>query len=205
MEGPNPVYNLAAALRLTGPLDRDALRAAYADVVARHESLRTVISEDEQGAHQVVLDDVRPEGLTVVRCTEDELAELLAEDARHPFDLSAELPLKLFLYELAEDRHELLVLLHHIAGDGWSTPLLTRDLTRAYAARAEGTAPQWRELPVQYADFALWQHELMGSEDDPGQPGLAPARLLAGDPRGPARGTCPAHRPAAPRRRLLPR
>ncbi|WP_282689764.1 non-ribosomal peptide synthetase, partial [Streptomyces sp. CC216B] len=166
MEGPNPVYNLAAALRLTGPLDRDALRAAYADVVARHESLRTVISEDEQGAHQVVLDDVRPE-LTVVRCTEDELAELLAEDARHPFDLSAELPLKLFLYELAEDRHELLVLLHHIAGDGWSTPLLTRDLTRAYAARAEGTAPQWRELPVQYADFALWQHELMGSEDDP--------------------------------------
>ncbi|MCX4830317.1 amino acid adenylation domain-containing protein [Streptomyces sp. NBC_01016] len=166
MEGPNPVYNLASALRLTGPLDHEALRAAYADVVARHESLRTVIAEDEQGAHQVVLADVRP-AMTHVRCTEDELADLLAGHARHPFDLSADLPLKLFLYELAEDRHELLVLLHHVAGDGWSTPLLTRDLTRAYAARAEGAEPQWQELPVQYADFALWQHELMGSEDDP--------------------------------------
>ncbi|MGW8720896.1 amino acid adenylation domain-containing protein [Streptomyces althioticus] len=166
MEGPNPVYNLASALRLTGPLDHDALRAAYADVVVRHESLRTVIAEDEQGVHQIVLDDVRPE-LTHVRCTEDELAGLLAEHARHPFDLSADLPLKLFLYELAEDRHELLVLLHHVAGDGWSTPLLTRDLTRAYAARAEGAAPRWQELPVQYADFALRQRELLGSEDDP--------------------------------------
>ncbi|MFB8107313.1 amino acid adenylation domain-containing protein, partial [Streptomyces sp. NPDC056007] len=166
MEGPNPVYNLASALRLTGPLDHAALRAAYADVVARHESLRTIIAEDEQGPHQVVLADVHPEPVHV-RCTEEELAGLLAEQARHPFDLAADLPLKLFLYELAEDRHELLVLLHHVAGDGWSAPLLTRDLTRAYAARAGGTAPQWRELPVQYADFALWQHRLMGSEDDP--------------------------------------
>ncbi|MGW2130387.1 amino acid adenylation domain-containing protein [Streptomyces coelicoflavus] len=166
MEGPNPVYNLASALRLTGPLDHAALRAAHADVVARHESLRTVVAEDEQGAHQVVLADVHPEPVHV-RCTEEELPELLAEHARHPFDLTADLPLKLFLYELAEDRHELLVLLHHVAGDGWSTPLLTRDLTRAYAARARGSAPQWRELPVQYADFALWQHRLMGSEDDP--------------------------------------
>ncbi|MFC4464297.1 amino acid adenylation domain-containing protein [Streptomyces xiangluensis] len=166
MEGPNPVYNLASALRLTGPLDRDALRAAYADVLQRHESLRTVIAEDEQGAHQVVLADVRPEPVHV-RCTEEELAELLAEHARHPFDLSSEIPLRLFLYELAEDRHELLVLLHHVAGDGWSTPLLTRDLTRAYAARVAGEAPRWEELPVQYADFALWQHELMGFEDDP--------------------------------------
>ncbi|MFF5983015.1 amino acid adenylation domain-containing protein [Streptomyces olindensis] len=166
MEGPNPVYNLASALRLTGPLDHDALCAAYADVVRRHESLRTVIAEDEQGAHQVVLSDVRPEPVHV-RCTEEELPGLLAEHARHPFDLSAEIPLRLFLYELGEDRHELLVLLHHVAGDGWSTPLLTRDLTRAYAARAAGEAPQWEELPVQYADFALWQHELMGSEDDP--------------------------------------
>ncbi|MER5949264.1 amino acid adenylation domain-containing protein, partial [Streptomyces sp. NPDC001904] len=166
MEGPNPVYNLASALRLTGPLDHAALRAAYADVVARHESLRTIIAEDEQGAHQIVLADVRPEPVHV-RCTEEELTDLLAEHARHPFDLAADLPLKLFLYELAEDRHELLVLLHHVAGDGWSTPLLTRDLTRAYAARAGGAAPQWQELPVQYADFALWQHRLMGSEDDP--------------------------------------
>ncbi|MFD9410730.1 amino acid adenylation domain-containing protein [Streptomyces sp. NPDC059989] len=166
MEGPNPVYNLASALRLTGPLDHEALRAAYADVLERHESLRTVIAEDEQGAHQVVLTDVRPE-LRHVRCSEEELEGLLAEHARHPFDLSAEIPLRLSLFELAEDRHELLVLLHHVAGDGWSTPLLTRDLTRSYAARAAGHAPQWDELPVQYADFALWQHGLMGSEDDP--------------------------------------
>ncbi|MFF0745874.1 amino acid adenylation domain-containing protein [Streptomyces sp. NPDC004111] len=166
MEGPNPVYNLASALTLEGPLDLAALRAAYADVVERHESLRTVIAEDGQGAHQRVLTDVRPQ-LETVDCTEQELEGLLAEHAAHPFDLSAETPLKLSLFRLAEDRHELLVLLHHVAGDGWSTPLLTRDLTRAYAARAAGDAPKWSELPVQYADFALWQHALMGDEDDP--------------------------------------
>ncbi|MFB7474169.1 amino acid adenylation domain-containing protein, partial [Kitasatospora sp. NPDC056184] len=166
LEGPNPVYNLVSSLRLDGPLDREALAAAYADVVARHESLRTVVAEDDEGAHQVVLAATAPE-LMVARCSEERLDAELAEQARHPFDLATEAPVRLHLFELAEDRHELLVVLHHIAGDGWSTPLLTRDLTRAYTARAAGRAPSWKELPVQYADFALWQREVLGSEDDP--------------------------------------
>ncbi|MGW2515327.1 amino acid adenylation domain-containing protein, partial [Streptomyces scopuliridis] len=166
LEGSRPVYNLAVSLRLDGPLDRAALAAAYRDVVARHESLRTVIAEDATGAHQVVLHDVAPE-LVVVPTAGDHLGAELAERAGQPFDLATELPIRMVLFALAPDRHELLVVLHHIAADGWSTPLLNRDLTLAYTARAAGRAPDWEDLPVGYADYAIWQRDLLGSEDDP--------------------------------------
>ncbi|MGW2332289.1 amino acid adenylation domain-containing protein, partial [Streptomyces sp. NPDC001700] len=167
-EGPSPTYNLPAALRLTGALDRDALRAALTDIVTRHESLRTVFAEEPTGAHQVVLDPhtARPEP-TVVRVKESELTDRIAEAVRHGFDLAAELPLKTWLFEIDPHEHVLLVLIHHIAGDGWSMGPLARDLTTAYAARTVGHAPAWAPLPVQYADFTLWQREVLGSEDDP--------------------------------------
>ncbi|MBW4702076.1 non-ribosomal peptide synthetase [Micromonospora sp. RL09-050-HVF-A] len=169
LEGPSPVYNLGSALELTGPIDVAALRAAYGDVLARHESLRTVFAEDAEGAYQIIVDE--PEfDLPVVDYSEAALPQRLAECSRYAFDLSRENPLKLWLFRLDADRHVLFVLLHHIAGDGWSTPLLSRDLTRAYTARAGGTPPTWTPLPVQYADFALWQRELLGSEDDPDSP-----------------------------------
>ncbi|MFC9307583.1 amino acid adenylation domain-containing protein, partial [Streptomyces sp. NPDC057011] len=168
LEGPSATYNLAAALRLTGPVDPEALRAALHDVVARHEALRTVFAEDAVGAHQVVLDPeaARPE-LVVAATTEAELPGRLAEAARHGFDLRREVPLRLWLFKTGEQDHALLILLHHIAGDGWSTPLLARDLTVAYAARTAGETPAWSPLPVQYADYTLWQAGLLGSEDDP--------------------------------------
>ncbi|GID33102.1 non-ribosomal peptide synthetase [Paractinoplanes brasiliensis] len=165
LEGPSPVYNLASIIRLDGPLRIDALRAAYGDVMRRHESLRTVIEQDDSGAFQVVRPAGEPD-LPVLRVTEEELDQALAEHARYAFDLAHECPLRLTLFELAPDRHELLVLLHHIAGDGWSTPLLARDLTRAYTARVAGHEPGWAALPVQYADYTLWQRELLGAEDD---------------------------------------
>ncbi|MFC7988723.1 non-ribosomal peptide synthase/polyketide synthase [Streptomyces pilosus] len=171
-EGPSATYNIPVALRLSGPLDREALRLALADVVARHESLRTVFAEDGEGARQIVrpVDEARPE-LAVVAVTRDEVEERLHEAARRGFDLSAEsgeLPLRATLFALGDDEHVLLLLLHHIVSDAWSRTPLARDLTAAYAARVAGGAPVWEPLPVQYADYSLWQREVLGSEDDPG-------------------------------------
>ncbi|MFF2014310.1 amino acid adenylation domain-containing protein, partial [Streptomyces sp. NPDC058195] len=166
LDGPNPTYNIPLALRLTGALDHEALRAALGDVVERHESLRTVFAEDAEGAYQVVREDVRvPWHIESV--TESELSGRLAEAARHGFDLTTEIPVRAALFETAPDQHTLLLLIHHIAGDGESIHPLRGDFVRAYAARTAGEAPQWAALPVQYADYALWQRELLGSEDDP--------------------------------------
>ncbi|WP_448334068.1 amino acid adenylation domain-containing protein, partial [Streptomyces sp. DSM 41534] len=170
LEGPSAAYNVPLAVRLSGELDREALRLALGDVVARHESLRTVFAEDAQGAYQVVLDAAGavPE-FSILRCSEEELTVELAAAARHAFDLGRELPLRASLFELgAEEQHVLLLVVHHIATDGWSLRPLVRDLTAAYGARVNGTDPRWSVLPVQYADFAVWQRELLGSEEDPG-------------------------------------
>ncbi|MFE1839311.1 amino acid adenylation domain-containing protein [Streptomyces sviceus] len=167
-EGRSHTYNVPTALRLSGAVDRDALAAALADLVARHESLRTVFAEDADGPYQTVLDPERARpGLTVRDTTEEEQAAALDQEARYAFDIGAEPPLRATLFRVGPDEHVLLLLVHHIATDGWSMPLLVRDLTAAYAARCRGEAPGWSPLPVQYADYTLWQRELLGSEDDP--------------------------------------
>ncbi|MFJ7048679.1 non-ribosomal peptide synthase/polyketide synthase [Streptomyces sp. NPDC101112] len=166
-EGPSPTYNLPVALRLSGVLDVPALTAALADVASRHEALRTVFAEDEHGPHQVVLPPSAVPPLSVVRTGEDALDECLAAAVRTPFDLAAEPPLRATLFDLGEDAYVLLLVLHHIAGDGASMAPLARDLAEAYTARARGEEPGWRELPAQYADFALWQRTVLGSADDP--------------------------------------
>ncbi|GAA0517401.1 hypothetical protein GCM10009545_19310 [Saccharopolyspora thermophila] len=163
LEGPSATYHVPMVLRLSGQLDQDALRAAIGDVVDRHESLRTVFPSVEGVPHQQVL-AAGPE-LRVVPA--DRLDEQLAEAVREPFDLAVDPPLRMTLFEVGPDEHVLLVLLHHIASDGRSSGLLERDLATAYAARCEGRSPNWPALPVQYADYALWQHELLGREDDP--------------------------------------
>jgi amino acid adenylation domain-containing protein len=171
VEGANPTYNIPAALRLSGPFDPDALRAALADVAGRHEALRTVFAEDAEGPYQRVLDGdtARPE-LMVEAVTEAGLDARVAAAARHRFDLDSEVPWRAWLFECGDDERVLLLLMHHIAGDGWSMPLLVRDLTSAYAARATGSVPRWAPLPVQYADYTLWQREALGTEDDPDSP-----------------------------------
>ncbi|MGW2130386.1 amino acid adenylation domain-containing protein [Streptomyces coelicoflavus] len=170
LDGPSAIYNIPTALRLTGSLDRAALTAALADVITRHETLRTVLADGPEGPRQVVLDagdDAAAPVLTVVPCDEAGLDDALQAAARHEFDLLGETPIRCTLFALAPDEHILLVLLHHVAGDGWSVPVLVRDLLGGYAARQSGHAPDWPELPVQYSDFTVWQQELLGSEDDP--------------------------------------
>ncbi|MYT16154.1 MULTISPECIES: non-ribosomal peptide synthase/polyketide synthase [unclassified Streptomyces] len=170
-EGPGAGYNMPLSLRLSGPLDRTALAAAVRDVVARHEPLRTVFGEDLEGPYQRVLEPAAADvELSVVPTTEDGLEDLLAEAARHPFDLAqaGQPPVRAHLFAVSDDDHVLLLLMHHIAADGWSIPLLARDLTQAYVARRQDGSPDWPELPVSYADYTLWQRELLGSEEDPG-------------------------------------
>ncbi|SEG04073.1 non-ribosomal peptide synthase domain TIGR01720/amino acid adenylation domain-containing protein, partial [Thermomonospora echinospora] len=167
-EGPSATYNLPVALRITGRIDPAALRAALGDLVERHESLRTVLPDGGGVPRQLVLDPAAAgPDLTITETTEAELPMRLASAAGHAFDISAEPPLRAHLFTLAPDRHVVLLLMHHIAADGWSMAPLARDLITAYAARAEGRAPGWTPLPVQYADYTLWQQELLGSEGDP--------------------------------------
>ncbi|MFT2020395.1 condensation domain-containing protein, partial [Streptomyces sp. 796.1] len=171
-EGPSATYNVPVALRLSGSLDREALRLALGDVVARHESLRTTFAEDAEGAYQIVRHSraVVPE-LLVVDTDQAHVEGLISEAARHGFELSDEaaLPFRVTLFALGHDEHVLLLLLHHIVSDAWSRAPLARDLTRAYAARAAaGAAPEWEPLAVQYADYSLWQRQVLGAESDAG-------------------------------------
>ena len=101
------------------------------------------------------------------RSSEEGLAEALAAAARQGFDVASEPPLRAHLFVLGEREHVLLLLLHHIAGDGWSMAPLVRDVASFYAARCRGSAPDLPALPVQYADYTLWQNTLLGEESDP--------------------------------------
>jgi non-ribosomal peptide synthetase component F len=166
LEGPSSAYHAPVVLALSGVPDPVALRAALGDLVARHEVLRTVFpSVDGEPAQRVLPDPVVE--VSVRDCVADQVDDLVAEFVGTPFDLAQEPPLRVRLLVTGPDRSVLVLLLHHIATDGGSTGPLLRDLSTAYAARRAGTAPDWEPLPVQYADYTLWQRELLGDEADP--------------------------------------
>ncbi|MEU8878422.1 condensation domain-containing protein, partial [Streptomyces javensis] len=166
--GDGAVYNLPLALRLSGELDRVALEAALGDVADRHESLRTVFPETDGEPRQHVLtgEAGRPP-LIVVETAEEHLREVLGGYAARGFDLSVDLPWRVRLLKTSPSEYVLLIVAHHIAVDGWSMGVLGRDIGVAYAARRTGRAPGWEPLPVQYADYALWQREVLGDLEDP--------------------------------------
>ena len=170
LQGPSAVYNIPAAIKLSGRLDVEALGAAVTDVMRRHESLRTTFAAPQGLPQQVVIDaDVADFGWQVVDATEwstQELEHAVEELGRQPFDLAGEIPLRAQLFRVADDDHVFVAVVHHISADGWSITPLIRDLGTAYASRSEGQTPGWAELPVQYVDYTLWQRAYLGELDD---------------------------------------
>ncbi len=159
--------NIPLAIRLSGGLDVEALRRAVRDVIARHESLRTVFPDVDGVGTQAVLPvervtiELEPEAVP-----DGELIGRIESLATAGFDLAADVPVRAALFRLADDEHVLAIVVHHIASDGFSMAPLARDVMTAYAARSAGEAPAWAPLAVQYADYTLWQREVLGSEDD---------------------------------------
>ncbi|NBF01924.1 amino acid adenylation domain-containing protein [Pseudomonas sp. Fl5BN2] len=161
-------YNMPLALRLRGPLQPLALQGALNDLLARHEILRTLYCLHEEQPYQHILaPDAALIELECHRLVTDDLAQRLDAAATCDFDLSKDLPVRGWLFALPEaQEHVLLLVFHHIACDGGSLWPIWRDLAHAYRTRCSAQPLQWQPLPVQYADYALWQQRLLGDGSD---------------------------------------
>ncbi|MBL1077227.1 amino acid adenylation domain-containing protein [Nocardia sp. 2] len=161
LEGAIDGENVTYPVRFDGPLDIAALRAALDDVVARHESLRTTFPEHEGNPYQLIHPFESIEvPLEDIGSDPERLRAELDADAAYVFDLGSEALLKLRLLAVGPQTHVLSILMHHIIADRRSCQIFVEDLTRAYRARVRGQAPEWTELAIQFADFALWQREI---------------------------------------------
>ncbi len=159
------VYNIPMAWTIRGPLNLEALHRAFQALVERHEALRTTFATLEDVPVQVVAPrvtvpfeviDLAP-GSPEQR--EAELARLLEQYGAQPFDLSRDVMIRAHVLRRSADDHVLLLNLHHIASDGWSIDIVIRELSAFYRAFASGGTPALAELPIQYADYAVWQRE----------------------------------------------
>jgi amino acid adenylation domain-containing protein len=164
LEPARPTYNVPLNFHLQGALDVDALAAAFTSLVERHETLRTVFDAPEGRTVQVILPPFAV-ALPVVDLRalasaerESAVARQIMVEGNRPFDLRTGPLLRASLLRLADDEHLLLLTIHHIAVDGWSLGVLQRELGSMYTAFAAGHEPQLAPLPIQYADFAAWQH-----------------------------------------------
>ena len=170
LEPGSATYNVPLALRLSGPLDIEALRSALDALVARHEVLRTTFVAEDGHPVQVIASraSVAMDVIDLLSGPaaerESELRGRLDSEARRPFDLARDLMLRAILVRLGDRDHALLLTLHHIASDAWSMSVLTRELGALYSAYARGVPPNLRSLPIQYADVAVWQRQRIHGE-----------------------------------------
>ena len=166
LEPGSPLYNVPAALRVEGPLDPQVLALCLGEVVRRHEALRTTFTASK-GFPEQVIQPAAPFGLSVVDLVglpETQALALVEEEAGRPFDLARGPLLRCLLLRLAEDDHIVALTMHHIVSDGWSAGVLVREVAALYPAFAEGKPSPLPELPVQYADFAVWQRSWLQGE-----------------------------------------
>src|SRR6185437_4442211 len=155
-------YNIPFALQLAGRLDIDALGQALGTLVDRHESLRTRLVAGADGSPIQLIDETATIELPVLRFENEAQWRAHAdEQAQLPFDLASDPMLRAQLIELADDRHVLLLVIHHVAFDGWSIGILMRELAALYGSYHSGEPVRLAELPVQPADYALWEQRLL--------------------------------------------
>ncbi|HYG12126.1 MAG TPA: condensation domain-containing protein, partial [Pyrinomonadaceae bacterium] len=169
MEPDSPAYNMPAAFRLSGRLDADALRRSLSEVIRRHEILRTTFTLVSDAPAQII-HQAQPFDLPLIdfshlseeeRITEQ--AKITAAESARPFDLSQAPLMRATLLRLSEEEHLLLFILHHIICDGWSIKIFVDEVRQLYRGFLTGESVELEELPLQYADFALWQrHYLRG-------------------------------------------
>ena len=164
----SPVYNIPLGVRLRGELDIAALRATLTEIVRRHEALRTTFSVREGQPQQIIQPPADQElpvtDLANLADAEQEAGRIANEEARLPFDLERGPLLRARLLRLSEEQHVLLVTMHHIVSDGWSMGVLVKEVAALYAAFAAGEPAALAELPLQYADYAVWQREWLRGE-----------------------------------------
>jgi non-ribosomal peptide synthetase component F len=170
VEAGSAFYNLPTAVRLGGSLNVAAMERAFDHLVARHETLRTTFSERD-GLPVQVISSPAPFTLPVTDLShlsaeerETEARRLSDAEAAQAFDLTRGPLLRVRLLRLSEDEHVLLLTVHHIVSDGWSVGVLVREMSALYAAYSSGEEPALDELPIQYADFAVWQREWLQGE-----------------------------------------
>jgi amino acid adenylation domain-containing protein len=156
-----PAYNVGRAFRLRGDLDKGSLEKALQSIVARHEALRTTFRLKDEVPVQVIETGrtIQLEEVDLLEDQGEDIQRLINDEARRPFDLSQDLMLRAKLFRLPGEEHVLHLTLHHIASDGWSTGVLYRELSEFYASYTTGRSTALPELPIQYADYAVWQRE----------------------------------------------
>ncbi len=170
LEPNSPFYNISLALHLAGNLQVDVLEKSLQEIIQRHESLRTNFATIEGNPVQVI----KPESnwqLTLVNGKdspkyreEQEIKKWLEIRSHQPFDLANDSLIRATLLKLSDTEHFLLICLHHIVSDGWSMGVFIEELTTLYNAYTKGLEPLLQELPIQYADFAIWQREYLQGE-----------------------------------------
>src|SRR5690606_36183190 len=161
-------YHIPIVLRLEGKLDVQAVSLSLRSIISRHEVLRTVIQHKEGVPHQVIKDvrDWQIEEIDGRPFHNDgsKIQEIIEATVDRPFDLSQDYMLRGFLIQLDNTQHLMGMVVHHIAFDGWSTSLLLTELADSYQCYREGKKPTWELPAIQYADFAIWQKQLLQEE-----------------------------------------
>ncbi|MEC9375345.1 MAG: non-ribosomal peptide synthase/polyketide synthase, partial [Pseudomonadota bacterium] len=163
LEPENPAYHLYLPLSLKGSLDINALQLALNDLICRHESLRTHFAATNSEPIQIITNknELPLEHVDIKNSSEEELIQELVSRERFPFNLNTGPLIRASLFYRGHNDHVLLLVIHHIISDGWSLNLLENELAEAYGARKSRQKPKWDEMPIQYADFAIWQRQFL--------------------------------------------